>query len=271
MSDTPTPSYERPPVIEVVCGVQFEPLPRFQATALGLFWGRLKNEYPKAQEMAPLLAQVERFGAQTEPEQQIRLLPTPVAPRMFFVQSTQNWLMQVQKDRLLHNWRQVQDGDTYPRFPEVFDKFWHGWEQFQRFCSDEDLGSPDVTQLEIAYINHIPEGEGWQGVATIGDVFPDIAWRANRGFLPEPESISWGVTMPLPDRRGRLRVSVKHATRKRDNKTVLLCELIARGVPPSTDSASIREWFDMGHEWIVRGFADLASDRIQNENWLRKG
>jgi hypothetical protein len=46
--------------------------------------------------------------------------------------------------------------------------------------------------------------------------------------------------------------------------------MIARGLGESKDRRGIREWFDTAHEWIVRGFADLTTDRIQTKVWRKE-
>ncbi len=264
------PDYEVPPVIEVVCGLQFAPLEGFLATAFGLLWQRVKEDYPACEQQAPLAQIIERFGELATEEPRIELSSAPPLPRMFFVHQTPCWLLQVQSDRFLHNWRKQQETDVYPHFPEVFKRFWSAWERFRRFCRDDKVGTPQINQLEVTYINHIVQGEGWDGVATIGHVFPDVEWRTQRSFLPTPESATWKLSFLMPGLSGRLHVSVRHALRRRDMKPVLLCELTARGVPRSLDDDAIREWFQQGREWIVRGFADLTHERIQKEFWKRK-
>jgi uncharacterized protein (TIGR04255 family) len=266
----PLPDYDLPPVIEVVCGLQFAPLEDFQATAFGLLWQRFKADYPTCEQQAPLAQVIERFGAPIIEESPVELATMPLLPRMFFVHRDPCWLVQVQPDRFLHNWRKHQDTDVYPHFPEVYKRFWAAWEQFRGFCREEPISSPEVNQLELTYINHIVQGEGWDGMATIGQVFPDLAWRTTRSFLPTPESVVWKTSFTLPDASGRLHASVRHALRRRDDVPVLLCELTARGCPSSLDDDAIREWFHMGREWIVRGFADLTHERIQNDVWRRK-
>lgn len=49
MSKRPLPEYRLPPVIEVVCGVQFAPIPGFLSVHFGEFWQRVKEAYPKAE------------------------------------------------------------------------------------------------------------------------------------------------------------------------------------------------------------------------------
>ena len=269
--ETPLPDYERPPVIEVVCGIQFEPMANFQATTFGLFWQTIRDEYIQVQEMAPLLPVFEQFSPFTKISQpRVEILGTPPLPRIFFVNKISSWLIQLQRDRFLHNWRKEKDEDIYPRYPVVFDKFWKAWEKFYKFCKDENFEEPIVNQLEITYINHIPVGHGWKTLGDLGKVFPDVGWRCEERFLPLPESIGLVLSFILPESQGRLHVSLKHAIRVTDSQPVLLCELTARGMSSSKNSSAIKAWFALGREWIVRGFADLIDKKIQKEQWGRK-
>jgi uncharacterized protein (TIGR04255 family) len=269
--EIPFPDYERPPVIEVVCGIQFEPIPNFHATTFGLFWQTIRDEYIQAQEMPPLPKVIEQFPPVANISQpRLEILGTPPLPRIFFVNKIPSWLIQLQRDRFLHNWRKEKDQDVYPRYPVVLDKFWKAWEKFSKFCEDENLGEPSVNQLEITYINHIPVDQGWKTLGDLGKVFPDVSWRCEERFLPFPESIGLRLSFILPESQGRLHVSLKHAIRVADSQPVLLCELTARGMSASKNSSAIRAWFDLGREWIVRGFADLIDKKIQKEQWGRK-
>jgi uncharacterized protein (TIGR04255 family) len=48
------PSFGKPPVIEVVCGVQFEPVEGLLAPHLGSFWDQIRSEFPRCREVPPL-------------------------------------------------------------------------------------------------------------------------------------------------------------------------------------------------------------------------
>lgn len=264
------PDYEVPPVIEVVCGVQFAPLAGFQATSFGLLWERFRAEYPTCEQQPPLGPVIERFGGMSEDEARVEISNTLPLPRMFFLHRDPCWLLQVQPDRFLHNWRKQKEPDAYPRFPKVFERFWSAWERFLEFCRDEKIGTPSVNQLEVTYINHIVEGDGWSGLESIGSVFPDISWRTERSFLPSPESVAWKGSFQLPDQLGRLHVSIRHAIKRIDSKPVLLCDLTVRGCPRTVDDAALKAWFLLGREWIVRGFADMTSAEVQAKVWKRK-
>lgn len=46
MDEQNLPSFERPPVIETMLGVQFQPLPALRSAHLGAFWKTLGEEWP---------------------------------------------------------------------------------------------------------------------------------------------------------------------------------------------------------------------------------
>src|SRR4051812_26322819 len=61
-------SYDKPPVVETVMGIQFEPVPGFTNGHLGLFWARLggRKGWPTAKDVPPLVQEFERFGDEQE-------------------------------------------------------------------------------------------------------------------------------------------------------------------------------------------------------------
>ena len=267
----PLPDYEKPPVIEVVYGVQFSPLPELRTPLMGLFWQTIKADYPKFKEMPILASVIERFDQEAKIEQPaFELLQDAPLPRMFFLDTHENWVMQIQSDRFLHNWKRVNNDDAYPRFNVVSDKFFQAWDRFCEFCLSENISKPKLNQLELTYINHIPVRENYPIAEEITATFPDIAWRKTHKFLPVPESLSWTTSFHLPNKQGRLHVSLRHARRIKDNAPTLLFELTARGIPAVAELPQVKEWFALSREWIVRGFSDLTNADVQKNAWIRK-
>jgi len=267
----PLPDYERPPVIEVVYGIQFSPLPELRTPLIGLFWQSIKADYPKFKEMPPLAPLIERFDQETPTEQpMLEFLQEAPLPRMFFLDNHENWVMQVQNDRFLHNWKRVSDEDVYPRFDVVSDRFFQAWGKFCDFCRSESISNPKLNQLELTYINHIPVRESRPIGEEVTAIFPDIVWRKDHEFLPVPETLSWKTSFLLPKKQGRLHVSLRHARRIKDNTTTLLLELTARGIPEVSEQPQVKEWFALSREWIVRGFSDLTNSDVQKKSWIRK-
>ena len=262
------PEFENPPVIEVVCGVQFEPLQAMLAPHFGLFWQQLQAEYPVCREVAPLAQVVEQFGK--DAKVRFEFTDVPPLPRVWFLRQDETSLVQVQRDRFLHNWKKVQPTDEYPRYHTVIRQFADRLADFGRFVQDYHLDALKPVQYELTYVNHIPCGEEVSSLADIGRLFPDFAWRTRKGrFLLNPNGINWRTTIDLPDKKGRLHATIRSAMRS-DGTNIFLFELTARGFPGDQSPDSMWAWFGLAHEWIVRGFTDLTSEEFHRDVWRRK-
>src|SRR5690606_23663769 len=128
---------------------------------------------------------------------------TPDLPRVFLVDETGQWLIQIQRDRFLHNWRVSRDGERYPRFPAVRQRFFDQWSRFEEFVAKNSLGAIEINQLEITYLNQIPLVS-----AKLFDAFPDLQWRSDHK-LAHPESMEASYTFRQPDVPKRLRATIK--------------------------------------------------------------
>jgi uncharacterized protein (TIGR04255 family) len=259
------PSYQNPPVIEVVCGIRFERIEQFKAPHVGLFWQEVRNDYPICQHAPPL-------GFPPEPStSDIDLgFPFPL-PRVWFVNEQKSGLIQIQQDRFLFNWRKMHEKESYRRYKNVIDAFKVNFEVFGKFLEKEGLGPPKPIECELTYINHILKGEGWESIPEIREVIPDLNWRsANKRFLPEPRHLGWRVSFALPEDKGLLHVKLDHGLRKIDNRPVFILDLTARGLGADKSLDTVWNWFELAHEWIVWGFTDLTSPETQKAIWQRE-
>jgi uncharacterized protein (TIGR04255 family) len=59
------------------------------------------------------------------------------------------------------------------------------------------------------------------------------------------------------------------ALRPRDQKVILSLTLTARGAPAGTSTDEIMAWFDLAHQWIVKGFDELTGPKM-HEIWKKK-
>jgi len=258
------PEYETPPVIEVVCGIQFVSIEALTVAHFGRWWSRISDDFPKCQEVPPLVPVIERFDAEgTSPPE---LVEVPPLPRLWLISKKGDQLIQLQKDRFLFNWRKTSEEHIYPRYSFVRSSFDRYRNEFASFVVETTEQNLRPIQYELTYINHIPEGlSSWRKPAEIGGILPDVSWQAEPGrFLPDPESVDFRVSFILPDRLGRLHVRARNARRKSDNLGVILLEITARGFGDEIDA-----WFNVAHDWIVRGFTDLTATKIQKELWRR--
>jgi uncharacterized protein (TIGR04255 family) len=265
---SPLPEFDCPPLNEVVIGVQFEPLKEFHAAHFGLYWSRIRNRYPFTEEQPPLAPQVEPPEV-TAQVPAISLQSGPFIPRSWFLDASRNELIQLQSDRFLRNWRRVEGTEVYPRFPVLIGRFQKEWEDFLVFLNDQRLGRPSVNQCELIYLNHLEPGFAWSDYSELGKVFATLRAPGGSGFLPAPELLSWESRYKLPQERGRLHVQVQPVFRPRDFKLILSFNLTVRGSPEKNTADRILAWFDLAHEWVVRGF-DQLTEPTMHQFWKKR-
>lgn len=263
------PEYDTPPVVEVVFGVQFKDLKELKSPHMGAFWEKIgRADFPECEEMSPLVHVVETYDQPVSKSSTVTIekLDLPPLPRLFFITKEKNNLIQLQRDRFLQNWRKLQEGTEYPRYKQLFPQFLKAWQLFNDFVEELNIGQLEPDQYELTYINHIRKGDGWTDLSDIERVFPEFQCKVGDRFLVEPEQVAWRRIYRLPKDMGRLRVSMQQATVVETKSPVLALNLTARGFAKSGLSA----WFDMAHEWIVKGFTDLTGPDIQKSVWKRK-
>ena len=251
------PDYKNPPVIEVACGISFETIEKFRGQHLGLFWQRVRNEFPLC-EHAPRL----EFNPQ-------RLDFANYLPRMWFINKEQNMLIQLQDDKFFLNWRRMQQEEAYPRYNRIIKAFKTNLGIFQKFLKEEKLESVNPKKCELTYINHIPKTEGWESLDDINEVFRDFRWSSNERFLPPPVGLGGQVSFLLDNGKGHLNVTLQHGARKIDKHPILILQLTATGLGADKSMDAVWEWFEVAHEWIVCGFSDLTGATIQKDIWQR--
>lgn len=112
--------------------------------------------------------------------------------------------------------------------------------------------------------------EEWNTIDDLPGIFLDFVWKQTKvRFLPNPEKVAWQTEFPLPEKKGHLIVNLKQSIRTEDKVPLLVLELKTRAIGESASKEAVREWFDLAHEWIVRGFTDLTTPEIQ-KIWERE-
>lgn len=257
--------YENPPVIEVVCGVMFQPIQGFSTAWYGLLWNRFGDEFSSTSDQAPLPLPVP-----PPPPGQVRIDLTPGMnlPRVWFA-SEDGKLIQVQRDRFHFNWQKEGDGDEYPQFPAVYSEFKRHLSTMVEFLTEGGVPEPQHVQYELTYVNRIPVDDVWQGFQHVRRVLPDLAWRGGKKrFLPTPDHLHWDAGFPMEDGAGVLNVKVRSARRRDTGELAIALDLTARG---PAGPLEIDDWFEVGHKWIVKGFTDLTGKEMHTRVWRRRG
>lgn len=266
------PEYRNPPINEAVLGVQTEPIQRPLTPHLGLFWREIRERYPKAEVQPALDPAVEFFGLpKPAPLVGFRVLDKPETPRCWFITQDDTELVQLQQDRLIHNWRKRRPEDKYPRFPRLRETFERELRAWESFVEREQLGRLVPNQCELTYINHLAcssiEDQGHMERFLRG-------WKApeEHGFLPPAEDallilryqMKHGDGEPL----GRLHVTAQPAILRIDNSPVVSLSLTARGRPEGDGVEGALRFLDRAHEWIVLAFDELTTPEL-HAKWGR--
>ena len=264
------PHFDRPPVVETVLSVQFHALKELAVPHFGLFWQRIRNTYPNFQVQPPINATMEKFGGQSLPQLTIAVEEFSSPPvRCWFITQDGKRVLQIQNDRFIYNWRKTRHDDEYPRYGSIRLAFEAEWNHFCKFLEDEKLGLPEPNQCEVTYINHIEQLDSAGQPIALSTIFPCWAGIPSEGFLPDPVTVASTTVYDMPHNRGRLYIEFKPAIRHADGKRIIVLTLTARGAPASPKTTDVLAWFDLGREWIVRGFADFTSDVVHTQ-WGRR-
>jgi uncharacterized protein (TIGR04255 family) len=266
------PEFGDPPLTEVVLGAQFDVIPGFLTPHIGVVWERFRDDFPLVEEHPPIPPAFETFG----PAPQfagigLQLLTGAEAARVFFINKARTELLQVQKDRFLHNWRKIGAGDSYPRFEAMLETFKSGFRIFANAVSGEDLGPIIPNQCEVTYINQVPV----PATGTLSDLTDDLFGQHTGSLalpdLGKPEDLRFLLRYIMHDDNGkpigRLIASAEPA-RRVDGRTIMQLTLTARGRPLSPDESGVIDFLNRGRVCVVKGFAHLTGPKM-HQLWER--
>jgi uncharacterized protein (TIGR04255 family) len=265
----PIPSFKKPPVTEVVLGVQFDKLQSFNSLHYGLYRERIVKRYPKYKDCSPLDSTFEFFGDKQQPFFKPQMYTIPPLRRSWYIEQEENLLIQLDPEHFFHNWRKITGDEIYPRYHDVKTEFLCLWKDYLLFCKETVSEEVKVNQWEVTYVNHIDKNKGWNNFKDLGNIFAQWSGMSTENYLPVPETLELKQTYAFTEQQGRLHVVLQPAIRRRDSKECLLLKLTARGRLDSSEVETLSDHLDMGREWIVRGFTDLTTPNA-HKLWERE-
>lgn len=260
------PEYARPPLNELVLGVQFA-TPQFYSPAMVTeVWSLFRNKFERAEVQSPLAARFETFGGlRTANQPSFQVFGAPPAPRYWFLTNSGDGLVQFQLDRLLHNWRQLDGiGGEYPRFHNVVREFSSELEAFVHFV-DAHGERLSINQAEISYINRIYDDED------PGQLPSPSKWLSFVD-LEDIETASGELQRVVKDESGqpvgRLFIEYNGAY-DYQQRPLLNLTLTFRGAPSGTTQTDAIEFLRRGHEIIVHAFTEVTTEKAHTV-WQRQ-
>lgn len=263
------PWFDRPPVVETVLGVQFEPIPGLSNAHLGKFWSLLGDPWPKVQDVSRLEQQFEVFG-----DERVWTLAGPALTltsdpsRRFQIRNqAEDRMIQVQNGRFHYNWLD-KPGGSYPRYEKcIKPEFEEHWGRFRAFLKDNGLSPPEVNQWEVTYVNHIKKGTVWDLPSDWSGVFPGILGGTQTNDVAALESLAAQWHFEIPPRRGRLHVQLIHGKGGQHGANELLrVDLTARG-PVEGAILQLYDGLDLGRKTIVLMFCRMMTSKKALDYW----
>lgn len=267
------PDFANPPVSEVALSVQFDPIEQLRSVQLGLVWAEFRNEFPKTEEHATIDPVFERFGPNGGgPQVHFQVFETPPVPRIWFLNAQGTELIQVQQDRFIHNWRKVGEGDAYPRFEHLREKFRSELETFGRILKRDGAGPLIPNQCEVTYVNQIVSGKDWEHHGQLGRILTVFIPQYTDDKLQEPEDARIALRYVLKngsDPIGRLHIAAQPGFSKATGLPMYTLTLTARLRPMDESLDSLIDSLNRGRDAIVRGFASVTTPEM-HKIWGRK-
>ncbi len=258
------PNFERPPLEEVVLGVQFETIPNYKSIFAHEIRNLFKSSHPIVSEQAMLPPNFESFGGRNpQPSFQVQFGSPPVGSRQWFATEEGNDLIQFQSDRFIANWRKLPRPQDYPRFEGISKKFEENLRSLDNYVI-EKFGTPlSINQSEVAYINIIP----------VNDFSDAINWFKlwdNGKISLENLNINFDEVVKNAAEKpfARLKHHIQSVYSADGNQRAFRLSLTFIGKPDSTDLDSAMAFIRDGRERIVTRFGMITTEKAQL-NWGR--
>lgn len=258
------PIFKSPPVTEMVLGVQFNDVPEFNPIRLGGWWQTVKNDFPNLQQHERLPKRIVPKDLNQPAKLTLTLSNRPQNLRCWFLNESGTQLIQIQDDRFIYNWRKQNDTDGYPRYENIKARFKELFLSFCAYSQKNKFGEIIPNACEVVYVNRISQNELWKSHSDISKVI-GVDVSCSDSFLPRPELINAGLSYRLEnngDFVGRSTVNINSAYDRKTREPIIHLQFECIGEPVTKDFVGMEKFMDIGHEWIVKGFASLTTEAM---------
>ncbi len=262
--------YGNAPVVEVAISIQFDPPKGLNIAHLGAYWNTVRDIYPRVESAHPIPISHELFGIPA-PFSFVMDTTSPEC-RLQMASADDEWMCQVQRDRIVINWRK-RNAD-YPRYEQTSERFrsaLSGWVNFLR--QNFEATTCNARSWEVVYINRV-EDAAWTTSNDWPKIVPGLFATGFEG-IPNASLTSlnsqwiWESQSP----RVRLYVEQKPFRRTPQGASSAFLNFIARGplgqAPQGIDIYDESVWeiispaIGSGRDMIVNTFHRLISDQAR--------
>jgi uncharacterized protein (TIGR04255 family) len=261
------PDYGRPPIDEVAIGIYFEPLPGFIEAHAGLFWKTVKDTYPTAQAQPRLETGWEMLQDPPAFIAPTLHVMTGLPGRTWLISTDDSYVLQVQDNFFIRNWRKREA--PYPHFDVLHQEYWADFSRFKELLMAEGLAEPTLRQLEVAYINWIPD-------LPFADFFGPASQANVAASMidPQPEAQAWTSRYVVRENhapRGRIYAQCQPSARALPDGILTGAQfsLVFRApLNEASDNDEAHHLFELGSRAIVQMFTQLTTPEA-HKHWDR--
>jgi len=245
--------FRNTPLNETILGLQFNDTifgPVMSSNMLFEIISVLKSEYDRISEHPPLPSIIE-----SRDKDRREMILKDFVSRKHFLHHQKHKLIQMQPDRLLFNWRKMDDHSVYPKYDTLFADFYHIIQLISEKSKVNLLEK--VNQYEFTYIDHVYiDSFGLENydVSEVFSIFP--YGKAVKNF-----TINYAI--PEDNIGGVLDVSIRTAKHKQNNRKLFVIENTCRGF---SSGKTISTWFDEAHTILQENFLRIITDKSK-EIW----
>lgn len=185
----PLEQLRNPPIVEVVCGVEFNPTTVLTPVALGKYWRTRFEEFPK-HEVRPAISDSYNAAAPA-----FFFGQGPMSVRTWFVSRDEDLILQFQADRFYLNWRAR--NSVYPRFSDhgdttgILSRFMLEYSRVQSYAKEDGGEEINARAIELTKLDHFVQGEHWSDLRDLTKLLPATApmHEAGRNGNNEPSFV----------------------------------------------------------------------------------
>lgn len=260
------PKFRNPPLAEQAVTISFDPIQGFDLCDFGLFWGRIREEFPRTETAPPIETSIERFDEKVVVETGFSFSPI-MLPRAFY-RSIVGDLVQLQHDRLTFNWVKS-EGRSYPHFEDTLARFKQLFESFNEHVLDRGLPLPQIRQAEVTNLNLIEIQEFNDSFSSIHEVFRVDPLDMEANFLVNEtytRTRQHRIVAADGQAIGRLHSVINPVINPFEAKKAFKFELTARSAPILNNIDDVESFFEDARSAINAAFLATVQPRMK-EKW----
>jgi uncharacterized protein (TIGR04255 family) len=257
--------FDAPPLVEVAYSIQFEAIPNFHIAMFGVIWETFRECYPIVEYAQNIQHIVEKFGVVSDrPQPGLQLVNSPFnTERAMFYSEDKQFLIQIQDDRFVFNWRKygIQDC-VYPRYEVIKKRFLDELLSFQQVLEKNNFEPLVFDQMEMTYINHID-----LDLSSANEVFKNIFDNSSFTEDAEIERINLDIKQLLKyegRRIGRTHTSIQQGNRLSDKSELFVLKFITRAHPVGDGIEGVLPVIELMRNTINNRFKSITSEKMHS-------